>query len=581
MTAPAPGPGRRVGGLRGQMLLLVLGALMAAQAASVLLFLDERGRALLYATAQDTAGRSLTLADALDTADPDQQRRLLRESRSRNLRFDVDATADVQPAEARALAATARRIAGTDPRELRLAVRRDAPGWRDRDRDDDSSASGTLVVSAALDGGGWLNARTRLRRPPPQLAGPVLVSIGLTALALTAAVWIAVGRIVKPMAALAGAAGSLGRGDKPDPLALAGPTEMRAVTLAFNDMADRLTRLIAQQQRTLAAIGHDLRSPITAMRLRLELVDDDETRERLAVCLDEIQALVEAALALARGDGASEPLVATDLAALLVALAEEMQEAGQSVTLTSAAPLTAMVRPAALKRALRNIAENAVRYGGAARLSLTAARDRAVIAVEDDGPGIAPEDRERVFEPFVRLESVALARDRGRGARAGHRACGDRGPWRRRRAARRPRRRHPRHRHPAARLTSVSASGHGAGWINPAPCVTTTVQPLQSDRRQPRLQTVTLARPPADAIRAAGRLSGSLGAPIIRSSARWFIGNMMTSRMFASSASSITIRSMPGGAAAVGRRAVLERLRPCRRSGCAPRPRHSPPSRTP
>jgi signal transduction histidine kinase len=399
--------------LRGQLIALVLGALVAAQLISLALFLDERGRALLYATAEDTAGRALTLADALDSAERRDRRRLLREAGGRNLRFTIDAVPRVSEDAAEDLDWLARRMTATGTaRALRLTEADQAPPAPDRRRGPEPDDIGLLLLSTALADGSWLNAQALMRSPPAQLAAPALASVALTALALTAVIWIAVRRISGPMAALTEATARLGRGERPDPLPLAGPAEMRSVTRAFNDMADRLSRLIEQQARTLGAIGHDLRSPITAMRLRLELVDDDETRERLGVCLDEIQSLVEAALALARGDGAGEPLADTDLRALLAGLTAEMQEAGQAVTLADGPPLAVRARPQALKRALRNLAENAVRYGGAARLELHQTGGAAVVTIDDDGPGIAEADRARVFEPFVRLEG-SRSRDTG------------------------------------------------------------------------------------------------------------------------------------------------------------------------
>jgi signal transduction histidine kinase len=177
-------------------------------------------------------------------------------------------------------------------------------------------------------------------------------------------------------------------------------------------MAARLTRLLDERARTLAAIGHDLRSPITAMRLRIEMVDDDETRERLSASVDEMQTLVEGALSLARGGGADEPTEIVDLRGLLEDLVARLTEAGAAAALDAPAAVAVPARPMALKRALRNLAENAARYGGAARIALTPQDGAALIAVEDDGPGVPPEDRERVFEPFVRLEG-SRSRDTG------------------------------------------------------------------------------------------------------------------------------------------------------------------------
>jgi signal transduction histidine kinase len=402
--------------LRARLLLLTLGALVAAQVATFALFLDERGRAVVFATAQQLGGRTATLADALDAAPPEARPAMLAAARARGARYALDAAPLVDGPGWRPLDRLSRRIARAEDargRAVRVGLADDWAGPEPGDGwDDVRGGRGALAISLALADGGWLNAVTRLGRPPLQWAWPALASIGLSALALTAAIWLAVGRIAAPMAALARAADRLGRGERPAPLPLRGPREARRLTGAFNAMAARLTRLLDERARTLAAIGHDLRSPITAMRLRIEMVDDSETRDRLTASVDEIQTLVEGALALSRGAGAEEPVETVDLRGLLQDLAAELAEAGGAVSLDAPEPLAAAARPMALKRALRNLAENAIRYGGAARIALRATPEGARVAIEDDGPGVPPEARERVFEPFVRLEA-SRSRDTG------------------------------------------------------------------------------------------------------------------------------------------------------------------------
>ena len=155
----------------------------------------------------------------------------------------------------------------------------------------------------------------------------------------------------------------------------------------------------------LAALGHDLRSPITALRLRAEMVDDDETRERMVVALDEMQEMVEATLAYARGVSPDQPLESVDLSELLTDLVRDLSAQGSEVQLTQAPPLRAEIKRTPLRRALRNLIENAQRYGGATQVTLRPMGKSIEIVIEDDGPGIPPEDLERVFDPFTRLET--------------------------------------------------------------------------------------------------------------------------------------------------------------------------------
>jgi signal transduction histidine kinase len=212
-------------------------------------------------------------------------------------------------------------------------------------------------------------------------------------------------RITRAVTALAAAADRLGRGEAVPPLAEEGPDEVRRATRAFNEMQARLRRFIDDRTRLLAALGHDLRTPITALRLRAEFVEEDEVRERLLATLDEMQRMVEATLAFARDEAHSEEVRELDLAALVDGVCEDMAELGRPVTFASTSRLVAPVRGLALRRALRNLIENALTYGERARVALRNTPTEAVITVDDDGPGIPAGDLERVFEPFTRLET--------------------------------------------------------------------------------------------------------------------------------------------------------------------------------
>jgi signal transduction histidine kinase len=155
----------------------------------------------------------------------------------------------------------------------------------------------------------------------------------------------------------------------------------------------------------LAALGHDLRSPLTAMRLRSELVDDDETRERLVATVEEMRRMVGLTLDFARGVAPREAAETLDLGALVREVAGDVAATVGPVEVEISTAVTLTARPTALERALRNIVENAVRYGGAARVRVAGDAAAATIVVDDDGPGIPDADLARVFEPFTRLEA--------------------------------------------------------------------------------------------------------------------------------------------------------------------------------
>jgi signal transduction histidine kinase len=176
------------------------------------------------------------------------------------------------------------------------------------------------------------------------------------------------------------------------------------LTAAFEDMARRVSKVMTDRSKMLAAIGHDLRSPITAMKLRLEFVDDDETRQRLSNCLTEIETLVQGALALARGSSTDEVMSDVSLRKLCEEITDELQETGADVRLDGEYDAVVPIRYTAMKRALRNVVENAVRYGTEARIHLADGGGNVLVQVDDIGPGIPAGERDRVFEPFVRLE---------------------------------------------------------------------------------------------------------------------------------------------------------------------------------
>jgi len=260
-------------------------------------------------------------------------------------------------------------------------------------------------ISIPLVGGDWLNVQARFQRPdiqaPPALMGATLLSLAL----LMAALWFGLGRITRPLRQLADAADGFGL-DAPAPeMPRHGPREVRALSDALGRMHARLTAMIADRTRMLAALGHDLRSPITALRVRAEMVDDDETRERMAATLDEIQEMVDSTLAYARGVSTDQPMETCDLALLMGELADELSETAPQIAVMSSEPVRAEIRRTAIRRALRNLMENAQRYGSGARVSVTQLGDRAEMLIEDEGPGIPEQELEKVFDPFTRLET--------------------------------------------------------------------------------------------------------------------------------------------------------------------------------
>lgn len=255
---------------------------------------------------------------------------------------------------------------------------------------------------------------TFFRPRPPPWPGQFLLAALMAILTASAAAAFAARRVARPLSKLAAAASEVAHGGEAPRVPEEGPDDVRRAAQAFNAMTDQVKRTLESQRHLLSAVGHDLRTPITAMRISTEFVADEELRERLQKNLEELQALTEAVLTAARGAG-WEKRRKIDLAALIESLCADLEELGQPVTWQphDAAPISC--RPNETRRAVRNLIENAVAYGKTAAVWLDETDGAYAIVVEDEGPGIADADRDKVFEPFVRLEGSRSAETGGAG----------------------------------------------------------------------------------------------------------------------------------------------------------------------
>ncbi len=261
------------------------------------------------------------------------------------------------------------------------------------------------LISFRLPDSGWLNvALLSYAVPPPVTAGRTLLSTSLMALGGLVLAAFLVRWLSRPLGAFARAAQSFSEGAAASPVAETGPREVRALARAFNDMQARIARLILDRTQALAAVSHDLKTPITRLRFRAEEIADPDLAGAVARDLDEMERMIDQTLAFLRGERRDEELRPVDLVTILETVADGLADRGAEVTLDVPDRAVIAGRRLALKRAFGNLAENAVKYGGKARISLVEGRDDLVVEIEDDGPGIAPGDRARALEPFVRLE---------------------------------------------------------------------------------------------------------------------------------------------------------------------------------
>jgi signal transduction histidine kinase len=276
-----------------------------------------------------------------------------------------------------------------------------------------------LVAGLRLQDGRWLNMAVPMPPPRPWDSVNFLVAFLLmSATAVILVLW-AVRRLTHPVTTLAQAAEALGRDVNAPPLPQTGPEEVATAAAAFNTMAARIRRFVQDRTLMLTAIGHDLRTPITRMRLRSEFIEDDELRRKMLSDLSELEAMVSATLAFGRDATAGEAVSALDLAELARTVLDEAADThpDHDLRLGYRGPehLPVQVRPVLLKRALTNLVQNAVAYGGCARITLLPPEPPAdasphagpmvTLEIDDDGPGIPPGDIERMFQPFQRMEA--------------------------------------------------------------------------------------------------------------------------------------------------------------------------------
>ena len=259
-------------------------------------------------------------------------------------------------------------------------------------------------VSVTLPDGDALKFRVAQGRRGPLLPRNLVINLVMLTIATAIVLYVVARSITRPLSELATAAEAVGRDVSQPPLAERGAQELREAARAFNTMQERMHRYVDSRTRVLAAMSHDLKTPLTRMRLRVETLVDPEAQERFGRDLDEMESMVRGALALLKNLSDDEIAAPVDANALLATLQSEFAEVGASVKIRGRARGAFIGKPQALKRCLTNLISNAVNFGTRAKVIV---EDGAglVLRVQDEGPGLPVEELERVFEPFYRVES--------------------------------------------------------------------------------------------------------------------------------------------------------------------------------
>ena len=251
----------------------------------------------------------------------------------------------------------------------------------------------------------WLVVR--IPAPGPE-RGVLLTLIGQTLLLyalMVGAIALIVGRITRPLAALTGRVERFAeRRDTAGQLAAQGPQDVRRLILAHNAMENSIAALLNEKDVMLGAIGHDLKTPLAALRVRIESVEDETERAKMAATIEDITRSLDDILSLARVGRPTDPLELTELNALVGQVAEEFEDLGEPVSFAPAERTVVLLRETSLRRAVRNLVVNAVRYGKVARIAIVRDGAQVLIQIDDDGPGIAADQIEPMMQPFTRGE---------------------------------------------------------------------------------------------------------------------------------------------------------------------------------
>ena len=280
------------------------------------------------------------------------------------------------------------------------------------------------LVSVQLGNGSWANFTVPVA-PSPRLwsDNTMLLTMAVIALVLAGSIW-ALRRLTAPYALLANAAERLGRDINAESLPEKGPREVRAAAHAFNLMQERLRRFIGDRDQLVAAISHDLRTPVTRLRLRAEFVEDADQRARMLADLEDIEAMTRSVLAFASDTAQPEAREQIDLISLTESLCADMPDVTLDLSPDLPPRLKCLAGPVGLRRAIANLIDNAVKYGGCARVSLVLDAAAIRIAVDDDGPGIPTGGHGSRLPAVSPAGGLAQPRDRRRRPRPHHRALG-------------------------------------------------------------------------------------------------------------------------------------------------------------
>lgn len=414
--------------LSGRLFVTLLIGLLLAQLIGSAILLRDRASVIYQASGLGAAQRIAGIVQVLDRLDKDERAALLPALKSPQLRVKLSQQAPPplesgEDSHTTHLVSVLTRLLGNErPIQVSLVepVEKDKEWHSYRRRHSHFDPLGNYFprrnvafeVTTQLKDGVWVYFNYGLSGEAFNWPWRLLLTLAVLLISVIALTLLAVRWLTRPLAVLANAADELGHNMHRPPLPEEGPAEVKRAAIAFNTMQARLANYLKERERMLAAVSHDLRTPITRLRLRTELIADEELRAKFTRDLTEMEAMTSATLNFLRGAGNDEPVQQVDILALLESLQADMQEAGHTVTLQGQLRSPYPARPLALKRMLANLLENAIKYGKQADVTVSEDEAGVRIVIADAGPGIPESQLDQAFEPFYRIEG-SRSRDTG------------------------------------------------------------------------------------------------------------------------------------------------------------------------
>lgn len=417
--------------ITAQILLLALAGLILAQVLGLQIYRHERDEALGLVNSRNAMIRLSSVVRLLSSSPAQLHEEILRASRSETLMMRIQ-DVPLSPSEHNeqyetifrhlldypgnlSIQISAERVSNLPPptmfqqmhqqgRDNQGRVRNGMPPplWQRDVR---------MYGAIELVDGRWLNFSSLADREPPTWSLGSLLSLLLVALLIGAVLFVLLRRTTRPLKLLAQQAEQFGRGDAIPPLDETGPPEVAETLAAFNRMQLRLNRFVQDRTQMLAAISHDLRTPLTSLRLRCEFLPEGDDRDRMLQTLSQMEGMLHATLSFARDDHQGETSRPVDLVSLLHSLCDDYEDNGQPVLCHAEGKRVYQCRPDVLRRVLQNLINNALKYAGDAEVSLEETAESLLIRVRDHGEGIPEEQLESVFKPFYRLDTARNTED--------------------------------------------------------------------------------------------------------------------------------------------------------------------------